>query len=145
MTDKELDFMASRLKPLLVEEYALLAEVAGEPVGFMLSLPDYNEGMRAMRGRLLSPGLLKFLPYLLGWKQPRIGRVLTTGVVKRYQGAGIVAMLFARALAHGLKIGTRECEVSWVLEDNDMVIRPLQIFGATKYKTYRIYERAVMK
>jgi hypothetical protein len=143
MTDKELDFMASRLKPLLVEEYALLAEVAGEPVGFMLSLPDYNEGMQAMRGRLLSPGLLKFLPYLFGWKQPRIGRVLTTGVVKRYQGAGIVAILFARALAHGLKIGTRECEVSWVLEDNDMVIKPLHIFGATKYKTYRIFERAV--
>jgi hypothetical protein len=143
MTDGELDLMAERLKPLLVEDYALLAEVKGEPVAFMLSLPDYNEGIRPLKGKLFTPKLFSFLRYVMGWKVPRIARVLTLGIKKGHRQHGIDAMLYAHSLRHGLKIGCRECEVSWMLEDNAMILRPLDNFGATRYKTYRLYDKAI--
>ena len=53
MTDAELDFMGERLKPLLDQDIALLAEVGGEAVGFMMALPDFNEPIQPMKGKLL--------------------------------------------------------------------------------------------
>lgn len=143
MTDGELEFMAERLKPLLVEDYALLAMDGGRPVAFMLSLPDYNEAIQPLRGKLLTPKLFGFLQYLLGRRTPRMARVLTLGIRKEYRQRGIDARLFAHALRHGLTRGVKECEVSWMLEDNVMVLRPIEVFGGTRYKTYRLYERAV--
>jgi hypothetical protein len=58
MTDAEIDFMAERLKPLLMVDISWLVETDTEPVGFLLALPDYNVAFKPMRGRLLSPGLV---------------------------------------------------------------------------------------
>ncbi len=80
MTDGDIDFMAARLKPLLVEDLVLLAENANEPVAFMMSLPDYNEAMKPLKGKLLTPKLLGFLAYLLGWKKPKMTRLITLGI-----------------------------------------------------------------
>ena len=143
MTDKELDFMAERLKPLLLEEFALIVEDKGEPVAFMLSLPDYNEPIKPMRGRLLTPKIWGLVQTLMGWRFPKMGRVMTLGIVKSHRQRGIDALLFAHSLRRGLAIGMKECEVSWMLEDNVMMLRPLDVFGGTLYKTYRMYERTV--
>ena len=143
MTDAELDFMAKRLKPILEEEIALLAEVKGEPVGFMLSLPDFNEPIQPLRGKLLTPKLWNFLQYLWRRKRPRIVRVVTLGMKKGFRQRGIDAVMFAHSLKMCLEIGFRECEVSWLLEDNVMVNRSVNIFGGSLYKTYRLYERPV--
>ncbi|MCX6923594.1 MAG: N-acetyltransferase, partial [Verrucomicrobia bacterium] len=64
MTDAELDFMAERLKPLLMEGLIWLAEAGTEPVAFLLALPDYNVALKPLQGRLLTPKLLGFIPYL---------------------------------------------------------------------------------
>ncbi|HEX8913812.1 MAG TPA: hypothetical protein VF796_15800 [Humisphaera sp.] len=143
MTDAEFDFMADRLGPLLEEEWALLAEDKGVPVAFMLTLPDYNEAIAPLKGKLLTPRIFGFLKYLLKWKRPRMARVITLGILKPYRQRGIDAMFFAQSLRHGLSIGVQESEISWMLEDNVMMLRPLDVFGATRYKTYRLYERAV--
>jgi hypothetical protein len=143
MTSAELDFMGERLRPLLVENWALLAEDKGVPVGFMLSLPDYNEALAPLKGRLLTPKIFHFLKYLLGWKMPKWGRVLTLGILKDYRQRGIDAMFFAHSLREGLRSGVKEVEVSWMLEDNLMVLRPIEVFGGSRYKTYRLYERAL--
>lgn len=143
MTSAELDFMGERLKPLLVENWALLAEDKGVPVGFMLSLPDYNEALAPLKGRLLSPRIFNFLQYMLGWKLPKWGRVLTLGILKDYRQRGIDAMFFAHSLREGLRSGVKEVEVSWMLEDNLMILRPIEVFGGSRYKTYRLYERAL--
>ena len=143
MTDAELDFMGERLKPLLVEDAALLAEDKGEPVAFMLSLPDYNEALRPMRGRLLTPKVWGLARMLMGWRKPRMARVVTLGIVKTHRQRGIDAMLFAQSLKAALDLGVSECEVSWMLEDNLMVLRPIEVFDGSRYKTYRLYERAV--
>lgn len=143
MTDAEMSFMAKRLRPVMVEEWSLIAEVGGKPVAFMLSLPDMNEAIQPLRGRLLSWRLPRFLRYLFGWKVTKIARVVTMGVTSEFRGRGIEAVMLADSLRHGLKIGTRECEISWVLEDNTALLRLAEVFGAKEYKRYRLYRGEV--
>lgn len=143
MTDTEIDFMVARLKPLLIEGLAWLAEERGEPAGFLLALPDLNSVLQPLRGRLLSPGLLLALPYLLGWRRPPIMRLVALGVRPEFQGRGIESAMLAGTLAACQREGFVECEASWTLEDNHRVHRLIELFGGRRYKTYRIYERSL--
>ena len=143
LTDAEIDFIAARLKPLVTEGLSFVAEAAGEPAGFLLAIPDFNEAIQPLRGRLLSPGLLRALPYLVGWKRPRILRCVTLGVVPQHRGRGIEAAMLAASLRGALDHGFRQTEASWILEDNTAVQRMIALFGGKVYKTYRIYERPV--
>jgi GNAT superfamily N-acetyltransferase len=145
MTPEEMDFMAARLKPLLVPDFALLGEFAEpggrtEPVAFMLTLPDYNAAIAPLGGRLLPFGWLKFL---LGIRKIRTLRVLTLGVKKEHRSRGLQSLLFEQSLRTALEKGYTGCEVSWILEDNDMMIRGLEIWGGRPYKTYRMYEKSL--
>jgi hypothetical protein len=139
-TDGEIDFMASRLKPLLVEDLVLLAEMESDPAGFMLTLPDYNRALKPLGGRLLPFGWLKFL---LGIKKIDTVRLIALGFKKKYRMRGIDAVMFADSLAVCLARGYKYCEVSWILEDNVMVQRPVDIFDGRVYKKYRIYEKTL--
>jgi len=141
MTDAEIDFMASRLKPLLLEGLIWTAETATEPVGFMLALPDYNIPLQPLRGHVLTPKLLGFLPYLLGWKCPTRCRVLTLGVKEKYRNRGLEAVMLAEGFKTGLKVGFKEAEASWILEDNVAMCRLMEVFGGRVHKRYRIYEK----
>jgi ribosomal protein S18 acetylase RimI-like enzyme len=143
MTDAEINFLAARLKPLLTEGLAYVASNAHEPVGFLLALPDFNQAIKPLKGRLLTPKLLGFLPYLFGWKVPDACRVITLGVKQKYQGRGIETAMLAEGLRTGFKLGFRTIEASWILEDNLAVQRLIELFGGKPYKTYRIYERAL--
>ena len=143
MTDAEVDFMAARLKPLLMEGLIWLAEAGTEPVGFLLALPDYNVALRPLQGRLMTPKLLGFIPYLLGWKCPPRTRVITLGVKDKYRGKGLESAMLIEGLNVGIKAGVRESEASWILEDNLMMCRVLEAIGGRVYKTYRLYERRV--
>lgn len=143
MTDAEIDFMAARLKPLLFEGIVWLAEINQEAIGFLLALPDFNEALKPLRGRLLTPRLLGLLPYALGWKRPKIARVLVLGVKAPYRNRGIESVMLAEALRAGYAAGFQVCEASWTLEDNVAVNRLIESLGGQVYKTYRIYERAL--
>ena len=143
MTDAEIDFMADRLKPLLMEGLVWLVETPTEPVGFMLALPDYNVALKPLRGRLLTPALLGFLPYVLGWKRPPSCRVITLGVKAKYRNRGLEAVMLAEGFRTGIKAGFKFAEASWILENNTMMRRILETFGGRVYKTYRLYEREV--
>jgi GNAT superfamily N-acetyltransferase len=141
MTDGEIDFMADRLKMVLLEGLVWLAETPAEPVGFLLALPDFNQALKPLRGRLLSSGLFRFLPYLAGWKRPSTVRVVVLGVKERFRNRGIEAAMLAEGLKTGARVGFKDCEASWVLEENEKVRRVIELFGGTAYKTYRLYER----
>lgn len=143
MTDAEIDFLAARLKPLLVDGLVWLAETGGETAGFLLTLPDYNEVIKPLGGRLLTPKILGLLPYVLGRKLPLNCRVVTLGVKEEHRNRGIEAVMLAECLTTCLRLGFKEAEASWVLEDNILMRRLLEPFGGKVYKTYRIYERAV--
>jgi GNAT superfamily N-acetyltransferase len=145
MTAEEMDFMAMRLKPLLVADFALLGEFVRpdgsvEPAAFMLTLPDYNTAMAPLKGRLFPFGWLKFL---LATRRIRAVRVMTLGVKKEYRSRGLQSLLFEQSLRAAMARGYSGCEVSWVLEDNDQMIRGMKIWGGEPYKTYRVYEKGL--
>lgn len=141
MTDAEVDFMAERLKPLLMEGLVWLAEVGPEPVGFLLALPDFNVPLKPLRGKVATPKILGFLPYLLGWKRPHGTRVITLGVKEKYRGRGLETAMLIEGLKVGFDAGFKVSEASWILEDNYPMIRILEAIGGKAYKRYRIYER----
>ena len=143
MTPEEMDFMARRLKPLLDEDFLFLAEARRsdgtlEPIAFLLTLPDYNAAIKWLKGRLLPLGWLKFL---FARKNIRTIRVLTLGIKKDYRMRGIQSVMFEKGLREALDRGYTGCEISWLLEDNDLVIRAVDLWGGRLYKKYRIYEK----
>jgi len=145
MTPEEMDFMAKRMKPLLVSELLWIAEIRKpdgtlEPIAFMLMLPDYNVAMKPLKGRLLPFGWLKFL---LGTRRIKTVRVLTLGIKIPYRLSGIQSIMMADSLRFLLSKGYTGAEVSWLLEDNDLVIGSVRLWGGKLYKTYRIYEKAL--
>jgi hypothetical protein len=145
MTPEEMDFMAERLKPLLVADLLFLAEVRHadgrlEPVAFLLTLPDYNVAIRPAGGRLLPFGWIRFL---LALKRIKAVRVLTLGIKKDYRLRGIQSIMFERGLLACLKRGYTGCEISWLLEDNELIIRSVKLWGGRLYKTYRMYDREI--
>jgi GNAT superfamily N-acetyltransferase len=143
MTAEEVEFMAGRLMPLLDEKLVFLAETAKEPVAFIITLPDHNEALGRLRGRLMSPRLLLALPYLARIRRPRMVRVMAMGIKPAYRKRGLDATLFARCLREALRAGFEAAELSWVLDDNVLMLRVGEMFGGTRYKTYRLYEGAV--
>ncbi len=143
MTDSEMDFLAARLKPLLMEGIAWLAEVGTEPVGFLLALPDYNIPLKPLQGRLLTPKVLGFIPYLLGWKVLPRTRTIILGVKEKYRTKGLESAMLIEGLKVAFEAGIRESEASWILEDNIRMCRLLEAIGGRPYKTYRIYESPV--
>jgi GNAT superfamily N-acetyltransferase len=143
LSDGEIRGLAERLLPLVVEGLVWLAEEGDAVAGFLLAVPDANEIIRPLRGRLLSPGLWRTLPYLAGWRQPRLFRVIALGTRREFRRRGLEAMMFAETLRRARALGFAGCEASWILEDNRPVRRLLEAFSAEPYKTYRIYERPV--
>lgn len=139
MTDAEFRHLAKDLKPVVDPELALIAEdEAGEPVGFALSLPDLNQAIRHVNGRLFPFGLLKIL-----WHARKIdvARVITLGLVEDYRGKGLDALLYLETFRRGAERGIEAGEFGWVLEDNASMRRPLEKFGAEVHKRYRLYDR----
>jgi len=143
MTDAEMDFMAERLKPLLAEGLVWLVETAQEPVGFMLAMPDYNLAIQPLKGRLFTPKLLGFLPYLFQRKYPTRCRVIALGTKAAWRNKGLESVMLSEGFKTGAKLGFKDAEASWVLEDNEPMVRLMGIFGGNVYKRYRLYERAV--
>jgi GNAT superfamily N-acetyltransferase len=136
LTDPEIARLASDLKPIADPRFALLAEVHGAPVGFALALPDYNQALRHLNGRLFPFGFLKLL-----WYRRHINglRVFTLGLKPEYHRRGIDALFYLRMYQNGIEAGYRSAEASWILEDNWGIRRALERMGAHVHKTYRVY------
>lgn len=141
MTDAEFEFLAKDLKPVVDPRLVLVVEKDGEPVGFSLSIPDYNVALKKINGRLLPCGLFKVLYHRRSIKQIR---VITLGVVRKLQtNSGIGAALYMETFRRGTAIGFNAGEFSWTLENNALINRGMKLLGAEVYKRYRIYERGL--
>ncbi|MDP9253724.1 MAG: GNAT family N-acetyltransferase [Verrucomicrobiota bacterium] len=141
-TEKEIEFMTHELKPLVVPEFTLIAEIDDEPVGFILCVPDINVALRHIDGRLTKFGLPIGLVKLLYYKnRTRTARLIALGVKPRYRRAGIAEMLVLRIIEDAMIKRGFAGELSLTLEDNRMINRFLEAIGADKYKTYRIYRK----
>ncbi|MEY2440247.1 MAG: hypothetical protein QOI34_1632 [Verrucomicrobiota bacterium] len=142
-TEAEMDHMAKELKPILVAETTLIAEIGDDPVGFVIAVPDINVAFRHINGRLtwfgLPIGLIKLLYYRT---KIRTGRLVALGVVEKYRRAGVAETLVLQVMDESFKRGFTG-ELSMTLEDNLMVNRFIEAMGAARYKTYRIYNKSL--
>lgn len=139
MTPEEFDFIADDFKKIIDPDLVLIAEVKGAPVGFSLALPNYNDVFAKIpNGKLFPTGWLKFLKYR---KKITSLRVITLGVIQKYQQAGIGGLFYLETFERGVERGYVEAEMSWILEDNDLMNRAANLLGGKPYKAYRIYRK----
>lgn len=137
MTPAEFDFIADDFKKILDPDLVFIAEIKDKPVGFSLALPDYNQVFKKIpNGRLFPFG---FITFLTAKKKINSLRVITLGVVQELQHAGIGGLFYLETFEKGVKKGYPSAEMSWILEDNDLMLRAAKLMGGKIYKTYRIY------
>jgi GNAT superfamily N-acetyltransferase len=137
MTDKEFEHLARMLKDVIDPELCLIAEVQGEVAGFCLALPDLNQVLIKLNGRLFPSGIFKFLYYR---RKIDAFRLITMGVIKKFRNKGIDALFYHEIYRRSLKRGIWRGEMSWILENNAIMNRIVQRLGLRVYKTYRLYD-----
>jgi GNAT superfamily N-acetyltransferase len=138
LTEKEVRHYAKTLKPLLDEHWAFIAEKDGETVGAALTLPDYNQVLKRMNGRLLPFGWLKFL-----WYKRKIDRVrvFALGVKREYQHTGVAARFYQLHFDSAEATPQKGGEMGWILETNSSMNRAMEGMGGRVVRRYRLYER----
>ena len=145
LTPSEIAYAGKKLKPIVLEDMILVAEYDGEPVAFMMALPDVNEFLRDLKGELLPFGWVKLL-WRLRRMRPKGGRVPLMGVVRRLHATRLASQLAFMMIEYIRRAGTSHygitrAEVGWVLEDNQPMISIAQAIDSTCNRIYRIYEK----
>ncbi|HVD86523.1 MAG TPA: hypothetical protein VNB59_03865 [Solirubrobacterales bacterium] len=141
ITDAEVEFQAKNLKQVLDEDWTFMAEKDGEVVGAALTLPDINQVMARLNGRLLPFGWARFL---LGKRKIDQLRVFALGVKHDYRHSGVAAGLYLKHLEMAARPGTIEGgEMGWILETNEPMNRAMEGMGGRIVKKYRLYERSL--
>lgn len=143
MDDDELNHMAKDMKQIIDPRIVLFVEVEGQPVAFSLALPDINQALIHLRGRLFPFGLFKLLWLLKVKKVCTLARIMVMGVLPEYQKRGIDTIMNFETYRRAREAGYAEGEMSWVLETNDQMIAVAENLGYTRYKTYRLYEMPI--
>ncbi|HAB51135.1 MAG TPA: hypothetical protein DCE80_02995 [Ignavibacteriales bacterium] len=137
MTEEEIDAMAKDFKAIIEPSLLLFGEINGKLVGFALVVFDYNFIFKKMNGRLFPFGIIKLLTQK---KKIPWARIITLGIIPEYQKRGLDAVFYYEIVTRAAKLNIFLGEASWVLEDNDMMNRGLEVMNAHAYKKYRIYE-----
>lgn len=140
ITDAEALHMARALRPAVIPELTLLAEIDGEPVGCMVALPDLNQELRRMRGHLTPWGLWRLLTCR---RRTDTLRIALAGVKQRYRRLGIDLLLYAELWKQAARRGILHGEAGWMLEDNTLIIRAMEALGCVPYKRFRLYQKAL--
>jgi hypothetical protein len=147
LTDSEIAYAGKKLKPIIYEELVRLAEYDGEPVAFMITIPDMNALIKDLNGELFPFNWAKLLWRL---RKPRTerARVPLMGVAKRFHGSRLASQLafmlieFTRRDAVGT-YGIQTGEFGWILEDNKGMLSIAELPGARINHRFRIYEKAL--
>jgi hypothetical protein len=140
LTTEEFDFLKKSLKALIDPDIVFFAEVEGEPAGFSLALPDYNQIFKKLNGRIFPFGIFKILT---GKKKIDAIRVWAMGIRYKYQKRGIDSIFYLETIREANRKGYRSGDISWVLEDNAPMRQTAEKLGAYIYKTYRIYKKSL--
>jgi len=141
VTHDEVMEMVRDLKLVLDPDIVTVAEIDGEPVGVCLAIPDINEILRHLNGRLFPLGIFRFLR-----QRRRIRRIRVFGIaaLPRVRNLGVAAVVLAETIRRAEAKGYQEAEASWVLEDNVRSSRLIeQILNPIRYRTYRLYEKTL--
>jgi len=147
LTETEIAYAGKKLKPIIYEELVRIAEYDGEPVAFMITIPDVNALIKDLNGELFPFNWAKLLWRL---RKPRTerARVPLMGVAKRFHGSRLASQLafmlieFTRRDAVGT-YGIKTGEFGWILEDNKGMLSIAELPGARINHRFRIYEKAL--
>lgn len=139
ITEEEVEFHAKTLKLVLDENWAMVAEKEdGEVVGAALTLPDINQVLARMGGRIFPTGWYRFLR---GRRRIDSVRILALGVKKAYQHTGVAAALYVKHIQTTEPTGIMKGDAGWILETNEPMNRALEGMGGEVNKKFRIYEK----
>ncbi len=145
-TQAEFAELAGALKYLVPRELVQFAEVDGETAAMLVIVPNLNELIGDLRGRLLPFGWAKLL-WRLRFQKPRSARVALMGVRQKFQDSSMaMALVFGlieAVRASGATQGMKYLEMGWVLEDNFALLRVMRLLGGRQYKNYRLYEKSL--
>ena len=137
MTKAEFEYTAKNIANIIDPDFVFIVEKDEKPVAFSLTVPDFNQALKKINGRLFPFGLFKLLYYS---KRINQVRVITLGIIEGYKRMGIDVLLYYKAIETGLKKHCSQGEMGWILEDNFPMIRPIERIGGKHCKTYRIYD-----
>jgi len=143
-TEAEFADIGELLTLLVDDDFVQIAEIDDRPVAMIVVLPNINEIIRDLNGRLLPFGWLRLL-WRLKVRYPTTARVPLMGVRREYQhtrlGPALAFMVIDAARQGVVRRGIRGVEMSWILEDNDGMRNIIETLGGRAYKRYRIYEK----
>lgn len=145
VTETEAQKLAHGLRLIVDPNVVLLAEVNGTPAATLVSLPNLNEAIHDLNGRLFPFGFLKLL-WRLKVRGLTSGRLILMGVKKEYRTrryAGLAYLLCAELYRRAKTRGYEWAEFSWTLEDNRLINAMIEHIGCRHYKTYRLYEKVL--
>ncbi|HKY82643.1 MAG TPA: N-acetyltransferase [Sphingobium sp.] len=147
ITDAEIAFMGKKLKPLVFEDLIMIAELDGEPVAFMMTLPDLNEATGPLNGSLFPFGWAKLL-WWLRKPQVRTMRVPLMGVVQRLQASRLASQLAFMMIEYirrnaVSRYGATRGEIGWVLDDNQGMNAIAEAIDSKVNKIYQVYEKTL--
>lgn len=147
LTDSEIAYAGKKLKPIVLEDLILIAEYDGEPVAFMMTLPDVNEFLTDLGGNLFPFGWAKLL-WRLRRKRFKAGRVPLMGVVSRLQASRMASQLAFMMIEYIRRAGTTHYgmtrgEVGWILDDNQGMIAIADAIESKINRVYRIYDKSL--
>ncbi len=146
-TNREIAYAGKKFKPIVREDLIMIAEYEGEPVAFMMTLPDLNEVLHPMEGKLFPFNWAKLLWWLRKPKA-RTMRVPLMGVLKKHQSsrlAGQLVVMMIEKIRHAAtsQYGSTRGEIGWVLDDNQGMNAIAEAIGGTINKEYTVYEKAL--
>ena len=147
LSEAETDHLARELRQLLNERLVWFAELAGQPIGFIVALPNLNEAIRDLGGRLLPFGWARLL-WRLKAGAVHSARVPLMGLRRSFSrgllGSLVPFLLIDAVRREGRRLGFNRVELSWILDDNAPMRRIIEAVGGTAYKTYRIYTKTLV-
>src|SRR4030095_14155084 len=145
LTPEEVAKVGKDLKPILVPETALLAELDGQPAAMCIGIPNIYEIIHDLKGRLSPFGLFNLL-YRLKRHTYKSGRLMLLGDKKEHRNTilgGLSILLYAEINKASTAMNAEWGELSWTLEDNKKINSGIEFMGGKRYKIYRVYEKAV--
>lgn len=146
LSDAEFRHLAHQMATITDPQQVLLAEVDGKPVGFSITLPDLNEAIRPLNGRLTTFGLpIGLVRLLFRMRRIKTARMMVLVVLENYRRRGVAELLILNTLDYGKNIlRYTGAELSWTVEENVLISRTVEAVGARCYKRYRVYEKSLV-
>jgi GNAT superfamily N-acetyltransferase len=142
LTEEEMNWRAEKLKQLVDPRVTLLVETrrgaVPEPVGFALAVPNINEILAGLKGRLTPLALFRLVR---GLRRVRTIRLMLLGVIPGYRKRGLEALLIRELHLRAARAGVERAELAYVPEENLAMNRTIRKVGGRHYKTYRIHDK----